>query len=247
MFEDRQQPHHRCCGVVKRICHSCKCEADGELLVPCRAEGCHKFFCRRCLTSRYKFSKAKASHLPSQNWRCPACTRRCYCTECVLAGTKPKQLKPIKKLRTYVKRGHRRKKSRLRKACPSSGSQSPLATYHSWLVVGPRRQPLTCGTCGHTSTASASLSKACSSCSTPRALKPSLPPLSTYPGLSLTPAPRPFPTRLAPPDVKLAVPSRVPLLYDGSLYESMGLLQLLRIAYAPFAQVSTGTLPYSFV
>jgi len=98
--------------VVKRRCHSCKCEVAESLLVPCKMECCHKFFCLKCLTSRYKYSKAKASTLPSINWKCPVCTRRCYCNECVSAGNIPKKKKSQAKRNLYSVRRRMKKKVR---------------------------------------------------------------------------------------------------------------------------------------
>ena len=251
-FEETQQPH-RHCGLVKRICHSCKCETEGNFLVPCHAEGCHKFFCRRCLTSRYKFSKAKAAHLPSFNWRCPACTRRCYCADCVETGTKPKQHKPIKKLRVYVRRGFKRKRQRIKKSLEASGLEAPLVKYNSWLVVGARRPTLTCRTCGCSYSSPCPLSETCSSCSTPQALRPCLPALSSIPNLSLTStstftanSTSTFMSASAPfPYSKVNETRPTPWLYDLSTYEKMSLLQLLKIAAVPFTQSSCREWSYS--
>ncbi len=98
--------------VVRRCCHSCGNDIAEALSVPCRGEQCHLVFCQKCLTSRYKYSRVKASSLPSINWRCPVCTKRCYCSECVKAGCIPKKRKLLSKKNPYTSR--RRQKRRMR-------------------------------------------------------------------------------------------------------------------------------------
>jgi hypothetical protein len=86
--------------IIKRRCHSCKCDFPTECLVSCRNMCCKLLYCRKCLTSRYKYSKAKSANLPTLNWKCPVCTRKCYCPECVKAGL---TVPPVQKVITKPK------------------------------------------------------------------------------------------------------------------------------------------------
>lgn len=86
------------------ICHCCKLELTGDILVPCKSETCHHFFCRKCLTSHYKYSKAKTARLPSLKWKCPICKSRCYCDECINAGYSQKPKKQTPKPKKYKKK-----------------------------------------------------------------------------------------------------------------------------------------------
>lgn len=63
------------------ICHYCKLALAPRFIVPCKVP-CGRFFCRKCLTRYYKFSRTKCAKLPSATWRCPVCTKKCYCESC---------------------------------------------------------------------------------------------------------------------------------------------------------------------
>lgn len=126
MDNDQNKSHYRASEpLLKRRCHSCKCEAQIECLVGCRNPSCKLLYCRKCLTSRYKFSKAKASTLPTLNWRCPVCTRRCFCTECLTLGVSM----PVQKVLGLHKnsRTARYKRKRIRKSvdCVLHKEQNP--------------------------------------------------------------------------------------------------------------------------
>ncbi len=110
--------------IIKRRCHSCKCEIDEELSVPCRGENCHLFFCQKCLTSRYKYSKVKAASLPSLNWRCPVCTRRCFCEDCASSGNLPRRRKQLAKRNLYTIRRRPKKRPRCTLALSLTSSRS---------------------------------------------------------------------------------------------------------------------------
>jgi len=60
-------------------CHYCNKEFSSSSLSKCKIVECGKMFCRRCLTSKYKFSKLKAAQLPTPCWKCPSCTYKCLC------------------------------------------------------------------------------------------------------------------------------------------------------------------------
>ena len=62
-------------------CHYCKRSFNQKSLVGCKVKNCGNFFCRKCLTSKYKFSKQKANQLPTTTWKCPTCTCKCLCSE----------------------------------------------------------------------------------------------------------------------------------------------------------------------
>lgn len=113
--------------LTKLLCHCCKKEQAVEFLVPCKSPGCNLFFCHKCLTSRYKYSKVKVSKLPTAHWRCPVCANRCQCTECLESGvTIPIKKRMVK--RREVARRFRRKK-RIRKPIfnvqTNSGTRTP--------------------------------------------------------------------------------------------------------------------------
>lgn len=73
-------------NMMKLRCHSCKREAPLDCLVQCKSGCCCLLYCRRCLTSRYKYSRAKAANLPTAHWKCPVCSNRCHCETCVSEG-----------------------------------------------------------------------------------------------------------------------------------------------------------------
>lgn len=64
-----------------QICHFCKLLLASRYVVPCKLL-CGQYFCRRCLTSQYKYSRQKCAKLPSRAWRCPVCTNKCGCESC---------------------------------------------------------------------------------------------------------------------------------------------------------------------
>ncbi len=114
----------RCCNeaIVKLRCHSCKCDSNIDQLVRCRNPGCGLFYCRRCLTSRYKYSRAKAANLPTLNWQCPVCCKRCYCDTCVSVGLTVPPVKVVNKIKATASNWYRKK--RIRK---SHGSKHKLS------------------------------------------------------------------------------------------------------------------------
>ncbi len=99
-------------GVLKLRCHSCKCDCPAEQLVPCRSPGCKLFYCRRCLTSRYKYSKTKSANLPTMSWKCPVCCHRCYCETCISAGVSAPPEKVIYKPKSTVGTWYRKRRIR---------------------------------------------------------------------------------------------------------------------------------------
>jgi len=60
-------------------CHYCNKKLSANSFAKCKVTGCGKQFCRKCLTSKYKFSKLKAAQLPTPLWKCPSCTFKCLC------------------------------------------------------------------------------------------------------------------------------------------------------------------------
>ena len=68
--------------LIKLMCHCCKRFTSSEFIVPCKTPGCNLLFCNRCLTSRFKYSHAKADRLPTAHWKCPVCTHKCKCDIC---------------------------------------------------------------------------------------------------------------------------------------------------------------------
>lgn len=108
--------------IAKFICHCCKKLISSELIIPCKTKLCKLFFCHKCLTSRYKYSKVKVSKLPTPNWKCPVCANRCRCKDCAQLGVvmptkkpyspilvKKKLIKPIDVLNCPYKRKRIRK------------------------------------------------------------------------------------------------------------------------------------------
>lgn len=98
--------------LLKLICHCCKCTVPNELTVCCMTPGCNLFYCHRCLTSRYKYSYAKTAKLPTPKWKCPVCTRRCWCNECVQTGVAMPLKKSLNKNTTCVHQYRRKKRIR---------------------------------------------------------------------------------------------------------------------------------------
>lgn len=70
----------------RRFCHYCNYTGPPRFMVLCQV-GCDLSFCRKCLTRYYKYSRTKCSKLPSVNWRCPVCTKKCQCEECQEVAT----------------------------------------------------------------------------------------------------------------------------------------------------------------
>jgi len=60
-------------------CHCCSKVSEPQKLVKCRDSNCGSFYCRKCLTGQYKYSKKAARLLPTATWRCPQCTSKCMC------------------------------------------------------------------------------------------------------------------------------------------------------------------------
>lgn len=63
----------------KPLCHRCARGPGPVPLIKCQKKGCELFYCRRCLTCACKYSKKAASALPTPDWECPRCRRRCTC------------------------------------------------------------------------------------------------------------------------------------------------------------------------
>lgn len=92
--------------LIRPLCHFCKRLCSPDTFIPCKTPSCGRLFCHKCLTSRYKYSKAKVSRLPTPNWKCPFCTRKCACEDCIGESDGP-----LKKLRTKkIKAKYRYKK-----------------------------------------------------------------------------------------------------------------------------------------
>ena len=99
----------------KSACHSCKFLIDPSLLVPCKNTHCNYFFCHKCLTRHYKYSKAKVVRLPTANWRCPYCVSRCQCDDCVKAGRGVPVKKKVMNSRDIIRKLYKKKRTRKRK------------------------------------------------------------------------------------------------------------------------------------
>jgi len=108
----------------KLICHCCKMETSLDSLVLCKSSCCNLFFCHKCLTSRYKYSKVKVSKLPTPHWKCPVCANRCQCDQCIKAGITA----PIKKKRMKRKEAARRLRRKRRVRKPTFQIQSNCET-----------------------------------------------------------------------------------------------------------------------
>ncbi len=62
-------------------CHYCGRSFEGSKMASCRSPLCHEFYCRKCLTGQYKYSKKAARMLPTPTWKCPRCTNKCMCSK----------------------------------------------------------------------------------------------------------------------------------------------------------------------
>ena len=80
---------------IKLMCHTCRKSFSSEFMVSCMTSGCNLMFCHKCLTSKFKYSRAKAESLPTTHWKCPVCSKKCKCNHCS-RKTKGIQI-PIKK------------------------------------------------------------------------------------------------------------------------------------------------------
>lgn len=132
------------CDVVRLLCHCCKRHCAFDYLVPCKTLGCGRFFCHKCLTSRYKYSHAKISRLPSPNWRCPVCTGRCRCEECSSVFDVPVKKRGIKKMK---KNHHAYRKKKVYRAKKIAGkfylrndanTRSPLEDRPTGVNITPQ-------------------------------------------------------------------------------------------------------------
>lgn len=117
--------------ILKPVCHSCKLLVDPLFLVPCKIVHCDCFFCHKCLTSRYKYSKAKVVSLSTANhrgvnWKCPYCMSRCQCNDCVEVGRAPVKKKGMS-MRDTIRHFYKRKRIRKRKY--KSGVRVYCGTY----------------------------------------------------------------------------------------------------------------------
>ena len=63
------------------FCHRCSQIRPPRFLVACQ-NSCGMYFCKKCLIRYYKYSREKCSKLPSPNWKCPACSKKCGCQKC---------------------------------------------------------------------------------------------------------------------------------------------------------------------
>lgn len=88
-----------------QLCHYCKLLLAPRFIVPCKVT-CGRFFCRKCLTRYYKFSRPKCAKLPSATWKCPVCTKRCYCEGCQ-ANTISSNSKYKKKIKNPEKKKYK--------------------------------------------------------------------------------------------------------------------------------------------
>jgi hypothetical protein len=64
---------------VEVICHHCDKSLPENKVVKCQNIECKTYYCRVCLSRKYKFSKKAARLLPTVSWKCPKCTCRCRC------------------------------------------------------------------------------------------------------------------------------------------------------------------------
>ena len=110
------------CDIVRLLCHCCKHSCIANYLISCKISGCGKFFCHKCLTSRYKYSKTKVAKLPTSTWKCPVCTGKCKSDECQSGINIPIKKRGIKKIRT-TKCCYRKKKT--------NGSRKIIIKYYS--------------------------------------------------------------------------------------------------------------------
>jgi hypothetical protein len=131
--------------MIKRLCHSCKCDFPLEFLVPCRNTCCNRLYCRKCLTSRYKYSRVKASHLPTPNWKCPVCTRRCWCADCVNEGVPVKIQKAISKSKIITSTWYRKKRIRRSRKAHKSDQLEKLERHHQVVKVEKKCESLWSG------------------------------------------------------------------------------------------------------
>lgn len=118
-------------GVIKSMCHCCKQTFSSDFIVSCKTECCGRIFCHKCLTSRYKYSRAKVSRLPTPNWRCPVCTNRCQCDVCVKAGVaislKKKVIRRKNEICLIRKKKRKRKSKETFTVQMNSGTRTPLS------------------------------------------------------------------------------------------------------------------------
>lgn len=128
------------CELNRLICHCCKTQTFPHFLVPCKTSGCGFFFCHRCLTSRYKYSKAKVVKLPTAHWKCPVCAERCQCDECISAGISIPIKKKVVKRRDLT--GHFRRKKRIRKPIFNVQTNLETKTPYSERETNPFFSPL---------------------------------------------------------------------------------------------------------
>ena len=223
--------------VIKRRCHSCKQEFAESQSVACREDHCCKFFCQRCLTSRYKYSKTKAATLPSLNWKCPVCTKRCFCPDCIATGNVPKKRKAISKKASYTTRRRTRKRARPR--CQNVLSAAFEQTNES----------AKCRVCGRKNVILERISHACSSCTSPSSICTKRPPHILPPATLMDKGDTfSFASAFAakeisseqvrtsiffPPFMKMMNKKTVPLL-SVEVYAQMSALECMKIGFAPF-------------
>lgn len=253
--------------VIKRKCHSCKCEVLEGNLVACQSECCHKFFCQKCLTSRYKYSRAKAAKLPSFHWKCPVCARHCYCDDCLASNNPPKKRRLIKKIKLYTNTRRKYKRARLKKMATSVQQESSKLKCTGCKALYDRMKVKTCFSCGTAVCDSCSSSASYSCCTSPIHARPHLPPPSLLylnsfrreppignfyafhaPVLPISEEKKqgsminPFKSAI----VRIGNPQVSSTSFLKN-YEAMSVEELLRIAFTPFARKEEELWPKSSV
>lgn len=135
------------CDIVHLLCHCCKKSWISDYLVPCKTPFCGRLFCYKCLTSRYKYSKAKAARLPTPSWRCPVCTHKCHCEECQTGDFQIRQ-KSIRKPKIKKFTYRKRKINKYRKAVSKfylradANTGTPLNDQESNEIFSPKPRKL---------------------------------------------------------------------------------------------------------
>lgn len=67
---------------TQKTCHGCNESYNEIKLIHCRKPNCKLYYCHKCLSGNYKFSKFAIGRLPiNTEWFCPSCHDRCFCQE----------------------------------------------------------------------------------------------------------------------------------------------------------------------
>jgi len=65
-----------------QACHHC---GKNPAKFTCKSPGCKNAYCKRCMTSIYRYSyQSLAKLIKSKRWACPACHNKCLCGKCPL-------------------------------------------------------------------------------------------------------------------------------------------------------------------